>query len=210
MVTYLQFINSNRFTLRSLIFFASKHFFSDRLPGNDYEREHLRLAKYMFRRALFCIFYVWATFSLVMVGPIYAYIAKGSRSFPTGVILPFIDVESENGFALNAVSQGGIGLVAGAGMIGVEIFFSIADCTLSAMAELTVFHLKAFSGRIERQPEALLMHEFRKILIMLDDIKSYIDILNDIFYWKFLVQPTSANLSVAIGIFSQYTVNVRR
>lgn len=203
---YAQLIGSNRFRARVLTVFTIKHVFHDRLPANQYEEEQLRLAKYMFRRIIFCILYILCSFPLILVGPIYAYIVKNQKSIPTGIILPFIDPDSSEGFAMNAIFQGFIGLIAGMGLMGFEIFVNIADCNLNTIAELATFQLRNFNENIKTNSGANLQHEFRYIAILLEDVKGFIDLFNEILYWKFFLQPITVNVCVSIGIFCQYTV----
>lgn len=201
-------IGSNRFRARELIWCSAKYIFRDRNPKNSYEEEQLRSARYMFRRTIFCFIYVSLSYSLMFIGPIYDYVVLQKKTIPTGTIFPFIDPDSSEGFAINAFVQSLIGIIAGMGIVGFEIFISIADCTLQTMGSLSVFHLKQFNRNIEEKSEENLHFELRNISVMLEDIKSFIDHFNSIFYWKFLLQPICVTICVALGILCQYMVRM--
>lgn len=165
------------------------------------------LAILMFKRTIFCILFACVSFSLILVGPIYYYLKKNQKSIPTGVIFPYFDPDSNDGLVVNALGQGIFACSAFFYVIGVEIFITISDCTLHTMAELTIYHLKELSGNIGVHSTKQMHAELRNIAIMLEDIKDYIDLFNEIFYWKFLTQPFVVSVGASIAIFCQYTVN---
>lgn len=202
---YLEFVGPNRFRARSLVLFSLKHIFKNEAENSPYGTEQLRLAKCMFRRTIFCKFYILFTFLLVMVGSAYSFVFKNEKSIPSGLIFPCIDPESTIGFAVNGTFQCLIGVVAGLALAGFEIYLNIADCTLYTLSELTIFNMNIFGQNLRRNT-GNCWAEFHNITNMLEDIKNYIDLYNKVMYWKFLCQPITVSFCVSLGILCQYMV----
>lgn len=152
----------------------------------------------MLKRTIFCILHILFSFLLVMFGSVHAFIVDNEKSIPTGIILPSIDPNTTIGFLINAALQGVVEIIACSAVIGFNIFINIM--------ELTIHHLRNFIENITNNCEQNIHQEFFYISITLEDIKNFIDLVNEILYWIFILQPVTLSVCVSIGIFCQYMV----
>lgn len=206
---YWEAIGKNRFRFRSYIRFSFNYMFVNHTPTNEYEEMQLMLARRTLRKMIEGILLVIASFALVIIGPIFVLVTKQQYSIPTGVVIPFVDPNTLNGFIINCAIQSVASIAGGLGLIGVESYVSIGDSTVYAMKELTKYHFKRFNENISKSNfdhEA----ELRYIFKMLEDIKYYVDDYNSTFYYKSFFQPTFSTITVPISIFCQYVVIERK
>lgn len=165
-----------------------------------------KISKTMLKRGLLALLIIVTSYLFIVVGTLYGFIFKNKLSVPTGCILPYIDPDTLQGVAINCILQSFAVVCGGLGMIGVEVFINICDTTVALMTELTVYHMQKFNENI--QTGNIFTSELINIFKMLDDLKAYIEYFNVILYWKTLLQPTFTKITVALCIFTQYTVIV--
>lgn len=175
---------------------------------NDYEYLQQNLAKRTVKEIIFCIIYVVFFTALLLCGPIYAFFYKNQYSNPTGVIIPFIDPDSLNGFLINCFIQTIVGFAGATALVGNEIMLYIGDSNLFTMKELIKYNLKKIDENILSGKSSLeLGQEFKHLFKMLEDVKQYINYFNELFYFKAFFQPTFTTVLVAVAILCQYVVN---
>lgn len=150
---------------------------------------------------------VGLSYSILIIGPVIGYYILHVYSVPTGTILPFIDPDSYEGFITNVCIQSAVGVVGFCGVIGVEIMIGIINGTIQALSDLAIFGIKKFDENIAKKNDIKrLSGEFHNVLRMTEDIISYSDVVNDVFYWKYVLQPIFTTFCTAIGVLCQYLV----
>lgn len=206
---YYETVNARRFRLRSFIRFTVDNIFAKRSPQNDYEKLQLKLAKRMLKQFIKTALGVLLSFPLVVIGPVYGVIFQNKYSIPTGVILPFIDPDTLEGFALNMFIQSLAVLVGVAGTLFTELLVSIADSNVYTLKELIISHLRQVDINIQKDNVDWdqIEDEMIKTWNLMDDLCSYIEQYSDIIYYKSFIQPTFTKVCVALAVFLQYVVN---
>lgn len=150
---------------------------------------------------------VFMSYSLVLLGPIIAFIYNNQYVIPTGVILPYVDPDTLRGFIINCCLQGITALIGTVATIGVSTVLTVCDTNIYIMKVLIKFHVKQFDKSIlKNNTEHQLNNEFLNLLYMMEDFKDYVDALNDIMYYKKLVQPFLTKICAAIAIYCHYKV----
>lgn len=151
------------------------------------------------------------SFSLIIVGPLYARLAHGEQAIPSGLIVPFIDPTSERGYAINFAIQFASVVASSIGNMSIEGIASIIINTFKVMDDLVRFNMREFSkGLHPKQFTNEQLAEFRNLIVQLQDLENYFKEVNEIYYWKFFLHPIATTVSVSLGIFSQMTVSYRR
>lgn len=75
------------------------------------------------------------------------------------------------------------------------------------MANIVCLNIRKFSDHMRQGTFSYENKvEFRNILVQLQDLEAYIRELNDIFYWKFFLQPILTTGCVSLAIFAQLVV----
>lgn len=203
---YWDIIRVKAYRCQSFMRFLADNVFLDRMPTNEYEAEHLILARKMLRTCIFMIFYACSSLGFILIGPISAFVINHEYNIPSGVVLPFFDRNLLNTNLLNATAQSIFCIFAIAGLITVELMISIGNSTLCSLNHLAKFHLRNLNEHLNENQD--YKYELREIVNMLEDIQNYAKEFNIIFYWKFLLQPVFTTYCVGIGIFCQYQVNL--
>lgn len=111
----------------------------NQIPSTEYQRKLDLHAGKLIGHSIIATLIISGSFTLCIVGPIYAFVVHGDYVTPTGVILPFIDFNTGRGFAINILVQMSVTLVSLLGMITIEI----GSC--SAMAGMMCFNVRKFS-----------------------------------------------------------------
>lgn len=144
---------------------------------------------------------------LMVIGPMYAFLIHGEYATATGVILPFIDPDSVKGYACNVAIQLITALAGLVGLIATEMASSIVNNTYTMLADLVCFNMVTFSDGLNvRAFEFRHKMELRNIFVQLQDLEVYLDEVNDIYYWKFFLQPILTTGCVALGILAEMLV----
>lgn len=185
--------------------FGSNHIFVHHVSSNDYEKMQSKLTKLLYRKTIFNLIIVMASFSLMIIGPTYGYFFKNQYIIPTGAILPFIDINTTNGFLINCLAQGVMALMMILTIAGIELFINIICGTFLSMNELTVYHMRNFTINI-RKKSGNHFYEFRNILFMTEDIIRYTEFVNEIYYWRIFSQPTLIKICSSFAILCHYVV----
>lgn len=148
------------------------------------------------------------SFLFVIAGSVYAYVVHGEYSIPSGAFVPFVNPNTGRGFIANILIQCGSTMTALVGMVAIEMGSSIIINTYSVMSDMICFNMRKFSDGL-RQGTFTYQNkmELRNIFVQLQDLEAYLDEVNDIYYWKFLVQPSLTTGCVALGIFAQFHVS---
>lgn len=143
-----------------------------------------------------------------MVGPLYVLIFRGELAVPTGVILPFFEPDDLQGFTINMIIQFVIGFIGFIAVLCIEVASSLIFNTFTVMADMVCFNMRTFSDRIR---QGAFSHEnemeLRNIIVQLEDLEEYFKVLNDIYYWKFFLQPILTTGCVSLAIFAQLVVS---
>lgn len=204
---YYRTIGPSRFEFRSLLQFSLRKIYGNRSPTDEYGRIVNRNASRLIKDTIVTVLVVSISFSLILIGPAYAFIVRGEYSTPGGGILPLTDLETANGFLINMIGQGLMGLVAFAGNIGIEISNCLIINTCTAMSDSACCSMRKFSsglvaGIFSVQNKA----ELRDIFVRLQDLENYIRQFNDLYYWKFFLHPLLTTPCVSLAIFGQLVV----
>lgn len=206
-IIYTQVIGWNRYRIRSIALFSAGRIFVDRVPSTDYERKLDDHAVKLTYQLIVTVILVTTSFSFALIGPIYAYIVDGTHALPTGVILPFVDPETGRGFAINLTIQlavSSFGLVA---IICLEILTCIINLTYCTMADMVCFNMRKFSDGLRQGTFSYQNKlELRNVFVQLQDLEAFLEEWNDLYYWRFFVQPAMTTLCVSLAIFAQMVV----
>lgn len=174
------------------------------MPDTEYKQLQLDLAKRMSIHVTLCN--AIDTINNNRSGNcIFFYINQ--YSVPTGAIVPFLDPESLVGYGVNWILQLAACYATFAAMLGLEVYVCIADSNVKTMKELSKYQLHQFNRHIiDKKSDNFV--ELKYILVMLNDIKTYVDFFNKTLYYKSFLQPTFTVVCVAIGVFCQYAVSI--
>lgn len=182
--------------------------FVNHKPCNEYEELQLFLARRMLSQLLICSAAFILSTPLILLGPIYAYVYKNEYSIPSGVIVPFIDPDTKNGFFLNMTIQSLAVVIGVIGVLFTEILMSILDSTVFTMKELLKYHIRTMNKKITAKTNLEgIEEELLNICRMLADLSDYVRALNELIYYKAFIQPNLSKLCVALAIFCQYVVS---
>lgn len=193
--------------MRSLFFFTAANVFVSHEPTDEYEQLQLKLAKKLYRSSLNNLRIVAFSYSIFVIGPVFGYFYSHLYSIPTGTIIPFLDPDSSEGFMINVAIQSVIGMAGMCGVIGIEAIIGIVNGTIHTLSGLTIFHIQKFDENVINNPDSgNRMKEFGNIMRMTEDIVNYSEIVNEVFYWRVILQPFFTTLCSAIGILCQYVV----
>lgn len=87
--------------------------------------------------------------SIIVIGPIYAYLYKNEYVVPTGVVVSCFDPHTLNGYLINVSYQPVFCVIGTCALIGFEGIFIICDSTFYNPKELIKFRSKEFDQRIK-------------------------------------------------------------
>lgn len=208
MALYYRAVGPDRFRYREIILFSGKHIYLDRKPFTEYERKVDENAGKVITDSLLTTVFVIFSFFLVIIGPAYVFVVHGEYVVPTGVILPFVDPNTGRGYAINIIIQFGTAIAALLGLVSIEGMSSMINNAYTVMADILCFNMRKFSddlghGTFSNENRA----ELRNIFVQLQDLEVYLDELNQIYYWKFFLQPMLTTICVALAIFAQLHVS---
>lgn len=208
MTLYFQAIGPARHRYRAILTFSGRFIYMDRKPSTEYEFQIDQHAKKLIPYSILVVFLMIVSFSLILIGPIYAHIANGDYASPTGVILPFIDPHTEHGYAINLIIQFASASVTLLGIVCIEVGNCLINDTYKLMAHLVRFNVRKFSDNLRQGTFSYQNKiEFRNILVQLQDLEFYLAELNDIYYWKFFLQPILTTGCVSLSVFAQTVVS---
>lgn len=180
----------------------------DHHPLTDYERkvdEHAM--KMLTRSMLITAFSMWSL-SFVITGSIYAYVVHGTYSIPSGSIIPFVDPNTGQGYAINIAVQSVMTLSGVVALVIQEIVSCVINNTFGVMSDMIAFNCRKFSNGLRQgtftNENGL---ELRHIFLQLLDMEQFIGEINDLLYWRYFLQPVLTTGCVALGIFSQLNVS---
>lgn len=204
---YIKGIGSSRFKYRSLILFTGRKIYANHSPTDDYEQVAGQNAMKLLRMTVVILFVVIVSFSLVLIGPIYAFVVHGEYNSIGGGIVPFTDLETLDGFILNVIFQTGMGLLGFVASVAIEISNCVIINAITVMSDLACCSMQQFSaglvaGTFTVQNKAQL----RDIFVRLQDLENYVNLFNDVYYWKFFLQPFTTTPCVSLAIFGQLKV----
>lgn len=187
--------------------FTGRFIYLNRPPSNAYERIVDRNASKLIKRAAVTTVVMILSFSLIIIGPVSAFIFRGEYNSLSGGIVPFTDLETLHGFMTNLIIRTACGIVAMMGSISIEILTSLIDNKYVVMSELACYSMEKFSaeltaGTFTDQNEA----DLRNIFVRLQDIENYSAELNGVYYWRFFLQPVLTTPCVSLAIFAQLEV----
>lgn len=180
----------------------------DRKPSTEYERKLDQHAMKLIKISISTTIFVGFSFSLILIGPIYVFVAHGEYGNPTGVIMPYVNPDTGRGFAVNLTIQFGVAAFASIGLISTEILSCMINNTYTVMTDMLCFNMRGFSDGLHpvtfSDQSKIAM---RNIFVQLQDLEAYLNAVNGIYYWKFFLQPPLTTGCVALGIFSQMIVS---
>lgn len=205
---YVKTVGPSRYRFRILCTFAGNYLYTKRLPKTGYERKADELATKLITHTIVSIICVFATYVVKVIGPMYVLVVRGEYAIPTGVIVPFVDPDTLRGYIINMAIQSTVTGIAFISIICVEIMSSMIINTFTAMADLVCFNMQEFSDNL--RPSSFSYRnelEFRNILVQLQDLEAYFGELNEIYYWKFFLQPILTTGCVSLAVFAQLVVN---
>lgn len=209
MLVYFRGVGPDRYRYRAIILFAGRSIFKDCRPSTDYERKLDEHAMKMITHPILTTLILTASVGLIMVGQAYAYIVDGVYALPTGLIVPFVDPNTDRGFAINLIVQSATAFTVSLSIIATEAIACIINNTFIVMADMVCFNMRKFSDNL-RQKSFTHQNkmELRNIFVQLQDMEAYLEELNRVYYWKFFLQPILTTGCVSLGIFSQIVVGV--
>lgn len=196
---YLESIGSKRFRMRSFLRFGVDVMFED-----NHDPEKIILARRMFKRAVFVTVYSFSSFLLITIGPLYYWSYKNVYVIPTGVILPFVDSTTFEGFLINYCIQNCIVFVGLLCLLAIEVSLVLVDSLIYAMTKLAIKHMQDYNDNICHGIHNL--KDLTEIIKKLEDIKAFVELVNECYYWKFLLQPPWTTYCTAIALFCQHEV----
>lgn len=207
MVLYYKAVGPSRFKFRALVMFAGRNIYTNRSLSDEYGKVADKNASSLIKATICILIVVIVSFSLILVGPIYAFVIRGEYNTATGGILPFTTLETSNGFIINLIFQSAMGAAAFAANIGIEIINCMIINTCVVMADLACCSMRKFSaglvvGTFTDRNKA----ELRDILVRLQDFEIYIRKFNDLYYWKLFLQPILTTACVSLAILAQLKV----
>lgn len=189
-----------------MIQFANQ-IYPDHSPKNGYEEITAKNASLLIAMTAATTALIILSFTFILIGPIYAYASDGTQSSLLGGMLPFTDLETTQGFIINSIIQSFWGLGALFGSISIEILSCLINNTYTVAADLICYLMRKFSTRLVAGTfTADHKAELRDIFVRLQDFEKFIAELNDLYYWKFFVQPPLITFCVSLGIFAQLEV----
>lgn len=106
------------------------------------------------------------------------------------VILPFVDFQTRNGFALNMANQIFFCVYAMLGNTGIELITCVVKNTVLVTAAVIKNELLEFVDILQKKRtfSAPLPTQFRNIIVKISDFDRFIIDFTNLYYWKFLVQ----------------------
>lgn len=187
--------------------FAGRKIYVNRTPSNEYEKVIDQNASQLMKVTFSVVLVVLLSFSLIGIGPIYKFIFHGEYNSMTGGLLPFTTLDTLNGFLINTLFQFALGGVGIAGNVGVEIVNCMVINTCTTLADLLCNSMKKFSaGLVADTFTVQNKSELRDIFIRLNDLEDYIREFNEVYYWKFFLQPIRTVACVSLAILAQFEV----
>lgn len=157
------------------------------------------------------------------VYPLYTYLWLNERPRFVPVILPFVHPDSESGYYLCALVQIFMSTTAIGGTIGIEIIVSMIVNNMYVAVGVIEFELDKLSHLILKSELGSLgiKQALRNILMQVQDFDRYFETVflssflhlksvfphrytstvANFFYWRFLLQPIFASITIAAAIF---------
>lgn len=204
---YCKAVGPSRFEYRSLILFTGRKIYVNRSPQDEYARIIDQNASKLIKITFVSVLVVTVSFSLIIIGPAYAFIFHGEYNSPIGGVLPFTDLETTNGFIINLIFQSAFGLTAFAASVAIEISNCLIINTCTAMSDLACSSMRKLSSNlIPNTFTAQNRAELRDIFVRLQDLENYIRQFNDLYYWKLFLQPMLTTPCVSLAILAQLKV----
>lgn len=205
---YVKFIGPDRFRTRNLARFIHNYIGKDGTPTTAYELEQLQLIRRLPVRIGNVILLMIVTLALGTCAPVYAYFVKNEYQVATGVILPFIDPDTFEGFMANLFLAS---ILAVAGLIesaGLEFLHLLINFTLEIMASLVVLEMRRFSEDVTANGFDASKHVpwIKDICVRLQDIEEYVVEFNYFAYWRTFLQPSLTMPCFSISFIAQYLV----
>lgn len=205
---YFRAVLGGRYRFREVLLFAGQHIYKNRIPCNDFERMLDEYATNLLPFTVLTTIFVLLSFTFILFGPVYVFFARNEYAVPTGVILPFLDASSGQGFLMNILLQGAVMLTASTGFVCIENMFCVIGNTYSVMTEIICFNMREFSGGLRAKSFSYQQKmQLRNVFVQLQDLEGYFIEVNDLYYWKFFLQPITTTVCVAIAVFSQKFVS---
>lgn len=192
-----------------MLLFAGREIYKFGTPSNEYGKVAADNVSNLISTAFgTAALFVFSSF-VVTVGPTYVFIINGEFSTFTGGLIPFTSIDTWHGYATNVILQTIVGCVACVGTIAIELVSCMINNTSAIMTDLTCYSMRIFSKNLNmaaftEQNQA----EHRDVLIRLQDVERYIAILNDIYFWKLLLQPILAVVCISLAIYGQLEVHI--
>lgn len=107
-------------SLRKICWPVGDNIFKNQMPKSEYERIVEKHATKLILYTILIIIIVVVAFSLMLIGPMHAFIFHGVYAMPTGHILPFGDPNTLRGYAIKILMQSAVGLVAPIAVVAIE------------------------------------------------------------------------------------------
>lgn len=200
----------SRFRFRRLLRFPGANIHLDREPCTDYERRVDTHALKLVTSSLMTAVVILVSVSFALVGPLYAFVAYGEYSIPSGTIMPFVDAATGRGVLINLFVQSITTVGAVVALICSEIAACVLNNTYMVMADLICFNLDKFSDGLRQGHFSLRnAQELLNIFLQLQDLETYVSEVNNIYYWKLFTQPLMTTGCVALAVFAQLQVSFR-
>ena len=167
---YWKVVGPHRFKLNSLVNFPGRFIYIDDNESTKYYKFCAKSAMKLLKNVVIITTLVIFAHIVVVVGPIYAFISKGSRVTTMATHLPFLEKDSDAEFMLNVTQQFVIAVVSMCANMAIEIMTCLIDNTISAIPKLIRLSLNELADEAHSEYSRLNINiRLRSVLIQIQD-----------------------------------------